>query len=164
MLRITEEDYNELMDIMDGYVQKLEELPFGSEEYKNLKWELDDKFCGINMTTEHHIIHAELEIGNVIIKDNVLTCIYDNSIHRYKMLHRKANNGELVYITNATDTCPFNKRYVGRCFRVDKQPDAEMLEWVHDYVGINIEGLDVGWCLYDDQYVVLEEIECIPEE
>ena len=98
MLRITEKDYNELMDIMDGYVQKLEELPFGSEEYKNLKWELDDKFCGINMTTEHHIIHAELEIGNVIIKDNVLTCIYDNSIHRYKMLHRKANNGELVYI------------------------------------------------------------------
>ena len=37
MLRITEEDYNELMDIMDGYVQKLDKLPFGSEEYKNLK-------------------------------------------------------------------------------------------------------------------------------
>ena len=26
-------------------------------------------------------------------------------------------------------------------------------------VNINLEGLDTGWCLYDDQYVVLEEIE-----
>ena len=81
MLRITEKDYNELMDIMDGYVEKLNELSFDSEEYRNLKWELDNKFCGINITTEHQIIHAELEIGNVIIKDDVLTCIYNNSIH-----------------------------------------------------------------------------------
>lgn len=158
MLRITEEDYNELMDIIDGYVQKLNELPFGSEEYKDLKWELDDKFCGINMIQEHQIIHGELEIGNVIVEDDVLTCIHDNAIHRYKMLHRKANNGELVYITDASDTCPFNKRYIGRCFKVDKQPSKDELQWVHDFVGINIEGLDVGWCLYDDQYVVLEEI------
>lgn len=158
MLRITEEDYNELMDIMDGYVQKLDELPFGSEEYKDLKWELDNKFCGINMIQEHQIVHGELEIGNVIVEDDMLICIHDNAIHRYKMLHRKADNGELVYIIDATDTCPFNKRYIGRCFRVDSQPTEDVLKWVHDFVGINIEGLEVGWCLYDDQYVVLEEI------
>lgn len=164
MLRITEDDYNELMDILDGYVQKLSELSFGSKEYMDLKWELDNKFCGINMLQEHQIIHAELEIGNVFINNDILTCIYDNAIHKYKMLHRKANNGELVYITNATDTCPFSKRYIGRCFKVDSQPTEEELEWVKDFVSIHIEGLDVGWCLYDDQYVVLEEIECIPEE
>lgn len=158
MLRITEEDYSELMDILNGYVYELEEIPFGSNEYKDLKRELDNKFCSINMTTEHQIIHDELDIGNVIIKDNILTCIYDNCIHKYKMSHRKANNGELVYIVNATDTCPFNKRYIGRCFKVYRQPDVEMLKWVHDFVGINIKGLDTGWCLYDDQYVVLEEI------
>lgn len=158
MLKITEEDYHELMNILNGYVEKLEELPFGSEEYKDFKRKLDNRFCSINMTTEHQIIHSELNIGNVIIEDEILTCIYNEAIHKYKMLHRKAMNGELVYIIAATDSCPFNKRYIGRCFRVDKQPDQEMLEWVHDYVGINIEGLDVGWCLDDDQYVVLEEI------
>lgn len=158
MLRITEEDYNVLMDILDGYVQKLDELPIDSEAYKDLKYELDNKFCGINMLQEHDIVHGELEIGNVIIEDDVLTCIHDNAIHKYKMLHRKANNGELAYITNATDGCPFNKRYIGRCFRVDAQPTKEELEWVKDFVGINLEGLDTGWCLYDSQYVVLEEI------
>lgn len=164
MLRITEEDYNELMDILDGYVQKLDELPLVSDEYKDLKRELDNKFCGINMLQEHQIVHGELEIGNVIIHNDVLTCIYDNAIHKYKMLHRKANNGELVYIINASDTCPFNKRYIGRCFRVDSQPTEEELEWIQDFVSIHIDGLDVGWCLYDDQYVVLEEIKCNPEE
>lgn len=158
MLRITEEDYNVLMGILDGYVQKLDELPIGSEEYKDLKYELDNKFCGINMLQEHDIVHGELEIGNVIIEGDILTCIHDNAIHKYKMLHRKANNGELVYITNATDFCPFNKRYIGRCFCVDAQPTKEELEWVKDFVGINLEGLDTGWCLYDDQYVVLEDI------
>ena len=67
MLRITEDDYNELMDILKGYVYKLNELSFGSKEYMDLKWELDNKFCGINMLQEHQIIHAELEIGNVFI-------------------------------------------------------------------------------------------------
>ena len=158
MLRITEKDYNEILDILDGYVQKLDELPIGSEEYKDLKYELDNKFYGINMLQEHDIVHGELEIGNVIIKDDIITCIHDNAIHKYKMLHRKAKNGELAYIVNATDNCPFNTRYIGRCFRVDKQPTADELKWVKDFVSINLEGLDVGWCLYDDQYVVLEEI------
>lgn len=158
MLRITEEDYNDLLDIIDGYVQKLEELPMCSEEYRVLKYELDNKLCGINMLQEHDIIHGELDIGNVIIEDDVLTCIHDNAIHKYKMTHRKANNGELAYITNATDLYPFNTRYIGRCFKVDKQPTKNEFSRVKNFVEINLEGLDVGWCLYDDQYVVLEEI------
>lgn len=158
MLRITEEDYNELTDILDGYVNKMDELSINSKEYEKLKYELDNKFCGLNLLQEHQIVHRELNIGNVIIDKNILICIYNNSLHRYRMMHRKANNGELVYIVNATDYCPFNKRYIGRCFYVDAQPTKEELEWVKDFVGINIEGLDTGWCLYDDQYVVLEEI------
>lgn len=92
MLRITEEDYNELTDILDGYVNKMDELSTNSKEYKKLKYELDNKFCGLNLLQEHQIVHRELDIGNVIIDENILICIYNNSLHRYRMLHRKANN------------------------------------------------------------------------
>lgn len=157
MLQITEEDYKELINIFESY-EKLNELALESEKYIERKTALDNRFYGMNLHQEHDIIHAELEIGNVIIENDILTCIHDNALHRYKMVHRKASNGELVYITNATDFVPFNKRYIGRCFRVDTQPTKDELEWIKDFVGINLDGLDTGWCLYDDQYVVLEEI------
>lgn len=158
MLRITEDDYKTLVHIIDGYTDKLNNLSIGSEEYNYLKHELDNQLCSLNLLTEYQIIHAELDIGNVIINNDVLTCIYDNKLHKYKMVHRKANIGDIVYINNATDTCPFNKRYIGRCFKVSNLPDSQLAHWVKDCVCVNIKDLDSGWLLYDDQYVVLEEI------
>lgn len=158
MIKLTDEEYEEINDILNGYVIELGEINKNTEEYSNLKRKLDNKFCGLNILQEQQILWAELDIGNVMIEDDLLTYIYNNSLHRYKMLKRKAKNGEFVYIINATDCTPFNKKYIGRCFQVHKQPTKEELEWVCDHVVVNIEGLDVGWCLYDDQYVVLEEI------
>jgi hypothetical protein len=158
MIRISEEEFNELNEVLNGYCDRLNELEITSSEYSELKWELDNRFCGLKLWQEEEMIHSELDIGNTIIEDDTLTCIYNNKLHKFKMSKRKANNGEYAYIVNATESTPFSTKYIGRCFKVGSQPTKEMLEWVHDYVSINIEGLDYGWCLYDDQYVVLEEI------
>lgn len=148
MLKITENDYNELMDIFDGYVYKLDEFKNNSEEYNKLKTQLDNKFCGVNMIFEHEIVYNEFNIGNTIIDDDILTCIYNNSIHKYKMIHRKAKKEELAYITKADKTCPFNERYIGRCFYVSES--SNRCEGIKDHVIIYEEGFNTGWCLYDD--------------
>lgn len=158
MITLTNEQYNQLEDILYGYTNELDELDPSSDEYSNLKYELDCKFCGFGLWQEKQMLHAELVLGNVMIENNVLTCIYNNKLHKFNMAKRKAKNGEYAYITNSSDTLPFNNKYIGRCFKVHAQPTKEELEWVKDFVGVNIEGLDTGWCLYDDQYVVLEEI------
>jgi hypothetical protein len=158
MLTLTEKEFNEIKNILDSYVVKLDKLNKLSEDYKNLKYQLDNTFCGLGILAEHDMLHAELNIGNVIIKDDILTCIYDNELHKFNMLKRKANNGEYAYITKATDCNPFNTKYIGRCFMVHKQPTERNLENVANYVEVDLEGLYTGWCLYDDQYVVLEEL------
>lgn len=158
MITLTNNEFDEISNILDGYVIELNDLEVSSEEYRKLKYELDNQFCGLHIFGEKQIIHAELNLGNVIINDDILTCIYDNAIHKFKMLKRKAKNGEYAYIVSATDCEPFNKKYIGRCFKVHKQPTKEDLEWIVEHVSVNLEDLDVGWCLYDDQYVVLEEI------
>jgi hypothetical protein len=155
-IRITEKDYKELQNVLDGYVSELSKLDVNSNEYRNLKHQLDNKACGLYLLQEHEIICNEFDIGNVMIENNILTCIYDNKIHKYKMLKRKATKGELVYITNAEDTCPFGKRYIGRAFYISS--DEDKCKLAKNHVVIYTNGFNTGWCLYDDQYVVLEEI------
>lgn len=158
MVKINIDELNEIEAILDGYTDELNKLDTSSEGYRRLKEQLDDRFCGLNLFAESPIIHAELDIGNVIIEDDILTCIYDSKLHKFKMVKRKASNGEYAYITNATDQCPFNTKYLGRCFKVDKQPTDEMLEFVVDCVIVNVNDSEYGWLLYDVQYVVLEEM------
>lgn len=157
-LQITENEYKKLESILDGYVYELSKLDVNSNEYRNLKHQLDNKACGLYLLQEHEIICNEFDIGNTMVENNILTCIYDNKIHKYKMLKRKATKGELVYITSADNTCPFNERYIGRCFYVSS--DQSKCESIKDHVVIYANDLDIGgWCLYNDQYVVLEEIQ-----
>lgn len=158
MLKITDEEFAVITDILDGYCIRLDEFDKSSDDYEWLKYELDNKFCGLEILREKDMLHAELNIGNVMIENNILTCIYDNNIHKFNMVKRKAKNGEYAYIVEATDCTPFNKKYIGRCFTVHSQPTKEELEWMSDHVGVHLEGLYTGWCLYDCQYVVLEEI------
>jgi hypothetical protein len=158
MITLTEKEFNQLNNIVDGYSNRLYELESGTEEYNDLKLQLDNEFCELRIFGEKQIIHAELNLGNVMIKDDILTCIYDNEIHRFNMVNRKASNNEYAYIIQADDCDPFHTKYIGRCFKVSKQPSKEALEWCVEHVCINEEGLDVGWNLYDSQYVVLEEI------
>ena len=158
MLTLSEMEFNELSGIMDGYSNRLYDYDTNSDEYSNYKYELDNRFCGLNLWQEKSILHAELNLGNVIIDDNILTCIFDNKLHRFNMLNRKANNGEYAYITNSSNRCPFNPKYIGRCFMVHKQATDYELGLVKDFVIVNEEGSEYGWNLYDSQYVVLEEI------
>ena len=158
MLTLTNKEFEKISNILDGYVMELNELDISSEEYKNLKEKLDNQFCGLRIFGEKQILHAELDLGNVMINADILTCIFGNAIHKFKMVKRKAMNGEYAYIVSATDCEPFNTKCIGRCFKVHKQPTKEDLGWIVDHVSVNLEDLDAGWCLYDDQYVVLEEI------
>ena len=159
MIFLNEEELNNLRYLLNGYTDDLDNLDKNTNEYDLLKYELDCKFCSLDIWQESSFTHAELHLGNVIIDNNMLICIYDNKLRRYKMVKRKAYNNEYVYITNSNDHYPFNTKYIGRCFKIDRQPTEDILEYVNNHVCINEDGLDTGWCLYDDQYVVLEEIE-----
>lgn len=41
------------------------------------------------------------------------------------MEKRHTENGELIYIVNATETYPFNPNYIGKCYKVTKQIQEE---------------------------------------
>jgi hypothetical protein len=159
MLFLKEEEINDIKILLDGYTKELDEIDKNSDNYDLFKYELDCKFCGLDIWEDALKSNAELYLGNVIIENNILTCIFNNKLHRYKMVQRKAYNNEYVYITNSNDCLPFNTKYIGRCFKVDSQPTQYSLGDTKNHVRINEEGLDTGWCLYDSQYVVLEEIE-----
>jgi hypothetical protein len=74
------------------------------------------------------------------------------------MVKRKAKINEYAYIIISSEMVPFSNKYIGRCFKIDKTPSSEELEFVTDHVVVYEEGLKTGWCLFDNQYVVLEEI------
>lgn len=150
MITLTEKELNKLIRIRDGYVIELDKSP---DEYCPLKSWLDNDFCSLDVFEESKIINSELYIGNTFIEGDILTCIYDNTLHKFRMINRKANNGEYAYILNATDEDTFNRKYIGRCFKVDRHPKLNI-----DYVIVESRDSMNGWCLYDDQYVVLEEI------
>lgn len=151
MITLNEKEVNALECIRVGYVNELDKLVKKSKEYHNLKIGLDYRFCGLDLFEESKIVKSELYIGNTLIEGDILTCIYDNALHKFRMVKRKANNGEYAYILNATDEDAFNRKYIGRCFKVCGQP-------IPDVDCVMVKSTDSGWCLYDDQYVVLEEI------
>jgi hypothetical protein len=158
MLEINIDELNEIEEILEGYTNKLNKLTPSSEDYRKLKEHLDNKFCGLNLFSESQVTLAELDLGNVIIEDDILTCIYDNRIHKFKMVKRKACNGEQVYIVNATEQDAFNTKYRNRCFKIHGQP-TKYSSNSKPHVLVKWEGEEYGWCLYDHQYVVLEEIQ-----
>lgn len=152
MLVLTDKEFSEIEKIIDGYVIGLNSLDKQTVEYDNLKHLLDDKICGLNIFQENQLRKAEFNLGNVIIEEDILTCIYENTLHKFRMVKRKANSGEYAYMLNATDEDPFNKRYIGRCFKVGSHLTEEKQEFIE-------EGVVIDECiLYDSQYVVLEEM------
>ncbi len=150
MLVLTDKECDELEKIIDGYAVGLNSLNKNSVEYDNLKELLDNKLCGLGFLDERKICHSEINLGNVIIDNDILTCIYDNTVHNFRMVSRKANDGEYAYILSALDIDSFHKKYIGRCFKVIGQPNM-------GYVCIE-DSTSERWLLSDDQYVVLEEI------
>lgn len=157
MIKLTNAEYDEIENIANGYFS-LNNMNQISETYTLLKDKLDNSFYRIGLWNENEIIKSELELGNVIINNDILTCIYDNKIHNYKIIKRKGEVGEYAYIINASNNIPFNKKYIGRCFKIGKTPSNEELEYVQDHVVVNLEDGKAGWCLYDDQYIIIKEI------
>jgi hypothetical protein len=146
-IKLLKSDYEEFEKLLDDFCH-------GDNSEDNL-WCLQNNFCTFSITLgqEFEILEHELNFGNVIIKDDILTCIDKNSqLHSYQIVKRKANAGDIVQIINPQKSTPFNLRHKDRFFRVNKQADKDLQEWVQPCVIVG------NWCLYDDQYVVLEEI------
>ncbi len=150
---ISENTYSQIEKIIDD----AHNVSYDEKDFKSKYFQLANKLCGLDILQQHQISFNELELGNVIIENDILTCIYEGKICKYKMEKRHAENGELVYILNATKSTPFHSGYIGKCYRVTKQITEEEKEWIHDSVVIGYDDREEtpGWCLYDDQYVVL---------
>ena len=79
------------------------------------------------------------------------------------MIKRNATTNDIVYITQANDTEPFNKEYIGKCYKVFRREEHDEFVVPHAIVRMGyfdeetnkMEGYygDIG---YDDQYVVLD--------
>ena len=102
---------------------------------------------------EFEILEHEVHLGNVSIEDSILNC-FDTigKLHKYQIVKRKAVKGDIVWITSGLEQTPFKERHIGRFYEVTGNEDAELREWIVPYVSVGY------WCLYDDQYLVLEEI------
>lgn len=148
--RITEDDYN----VLEKIYSDLSEL--SSENIRDyILWDIQNKFCNvlIDLGREFEKLQYEINMGNTIIDNNILTCISeDGKQKRYNLVSRKANIGDVVYIILATNQTPFNNRHIHRFYKVTELADAEILDMVIDHVVVD------NWCLYHDQYLVLEEL------
>lgn len=155
-MQITENTYLEIENLIDEVCDINPE----EKDFKNKYFRLANKLCGIKILQQHQISFNEIELGNVIIENNILTCILDKKIQKFKMEKRHAEIGELAYIVKANGTQPFHKEYIGKCYKVTNQITQEEAEWVQDcvVVGYDDKKETPGWCLYDDQYIVLVPI------
>lgn len=156
-MQISENTYKEIEKIID----EICELNPEEKNFKDKYFRLSNAICGLSILQQHQISFNEIELGNVIIDNDILTCILDNKIQKFRMEKRHANRGELVYIVNAIETEPFHPEYIGKCYKVTKQITEEESEWIQNCVVIGYDDKEEtpGWCLYDDQYVVLVSLD-----
>ncbi|MEG3007555.1 MAG: hypothetical protein RR806_08805, partial [Oscillospiraceae bacterium] len=78
---------------------------------------------------------------------NLLTCVLKNQYRVFKLIKRKANIGEFIYIIKDG----YLKGFLNRCFRVSNVCEDDEFTLPHIMVGIN--------CIYDEQYLVLSQID-----
>lgn len=103
---------------------------------------------------EVETLKHELHFTNVVIVNNkTLTCIDENNkVRQFKLAKHKAKPGDIVYIIKGSQYRPFTSEYQHKFYEVTEMADKMLLEWVQPCVVVD------KWCLYDDQYIVLEEI------
>lgn len=130
-IRFTKEDFYELNQICD----KLDEINDKNNELYNIREQLAT--LTITLGQEFEILENE---------------IFIQDISKYNLIQRKAKIGDIIQIINPSETTPFKQRHNKRFFKVTEEADEESLKWVIDHV---VAG---NWCLYNDQYVVLEPI------
>lgn len=153
---LTEKEYNKLMSVLDEYVDYEGDL--FCDKCREKKYELDEKTCGLDIFRAIENNYSEVKIGNTYIKDNILTCIFDNQIHKYQMVNRKANKNDVALII-APCLADGDERgkYINHVFKVWDRTNND--GWTVECATVRINDIEhQGWCLYDEQYVVLEEI------
>ena len=113
---------------------------------------------GLNIFRATESNYSEVKIGNTYIENDILTCIYDNKIHKYQIVKRKANKNDLALIISPCLADGNEKgKYINHVFKIWDRTNNN--GWTVECAVVRINDVEYqGWCLYDDQYVVLEEI------
>lgn len=105
-----------------------------------------------NCTQELDKLDTEINFRNIQVSDDILTCIDDKGINKqFKLIKRKAKKNEIIYIVQATNLTPLTIKDKNKFFKVTDVASKELLEFVKDCV------ITSYCCVYDDQYLVLEE-------
>ena len=153
---LTEKEYNELIEILYKYVDYEREL--FCNDCSDKKYKLDNKTCGLNIFRATENNYSEIKIGNTYIENDILTCIYDNKIHKYQIVKRKANKNDLALIISPCLADGNEEgKYINHVFKIWDRTNNN--GWTVECAVVRINDVEhQGWCLYDDQYVVLEEI------
>ena len=113
---------------------------------------------GLNIFRATESNYSEVKIGNTYIENDILTCIYDNKIHKYQIVKRKANKNDLALIISPCLADGDEEgKYINHVFKIWNRTNHD--EQTVECAVVRINDVEYqGWCLYDDQYVVLEEI------
>ena len=154
---LTKPEYEKLINLINQYIDYNKEL--FCDKCTEKKYHIDNEICGLHIWDADQNNYSEIKIGNTYIHDNTLTCIFDNQIHKYKIINRPANKGDLALIIAPCLADGDTKgKYINHVFKVDDRTNNEGWTKECSIVRIN-DNNQQGWCLYDDQYVVLESIE-----
>lgn len=154
---LTKSEYDKLTNLISNYLD--DDRKLFCNKCSNKKYQIDNEICGLDIWKANKNNYSEVKIGNTYIQDNVLMCIYDNQIHKYRIVHRKANKGDLVLIiTPCLANGDTKGKYINHVFKVDDRTNNH--GWTEECATVRInDNEQQGWCLFDDQYVVLETIE-----
>lgn len=144
MTLITDKHVNRMFSILQRLINEVE----GDDAIIQEAVDLYGDLYNMNKLSKY-----EINLGNVIISGDNLTCINDESkLVHYELLKTKAKKNDIIYIVNSDETLPFGIEAMGRFFRVTDSEDKECLEWVVNHVVIGDS------LVYDSQYLVLKEI------
>lgn len=114
---ITPEDFISLLSGFDDKPERKKEIKYFNEK----------------------ILENECDLGNIIIENDILTCIYNNKLHKYKIIKKEAKINDLILITDE------NHKYYNKFFIIEN---------------INDDKLKIN----NEQYMVLEKINILIKE
>lgn len=148
-IRFTEQNQNDL----DKIFSEIDEI-YGTEDIEDKLYIIQNKLAtlSIELGQEFEILEHEINLGNVKIEDDILTCIHNNKILNYKLSKKKANLEDIVMIINTSESTPFKNKHKNRFFKVTEEAEKDLLKWVVPCVIVG------NWCLYGDQYLVLDTL------
>ena len=143
---LTASEYEKLMNCIGQYIDYDNEL--FCDDCRDKKYKLDDEVCGLDLWRADENNYSELKIGNTYIKDNVLTCIFNNAVHKYKIVNRKADKGDLALIIKPCLADGNTKgKFINHVFKVNGRTNND--GWTEECATVRINNIEYqGWCFY----------------